>query len=90
MNKLILFIACSSLFLSAYAQEDTVVKSLNEVIVTANRTMQKEAVVPYTVQSVDRKHLNQFNPRTTPEALMGMNGVFVQKTNHGGGSAFVR
>ncbi len=90
MNKLILFIACSSLFLSAYAQEDTVVKSLNEVIVTANRTMQKEAVVPYTVQSVDRKQLNQFNPRTTPEALMGMNGVFVQKTNHGGGSAFVR
>ena len=30
------------------------------------------------------------NPRTTPEALMGMNGVFVQKTNHGGGSPFVR
>ena len=90
MNKLILFIACNCLFLFAYAQEDTVVKSLNEVIVTPNRTIQKEAVVPYTVKSVDRKQLNQFNPRTTPEALMGMNGVFVQKTNHGGGSAFVR
>lgn len=78
------------MFLFAYAQEDTVVKSLNEVIVTANRTMQREAVVPYTVKSVDRTQLNQFSPRTTPEALMGMNGVFVQKTNHGGGSAFVR
>jgi len=77
-------------FLSVSAQEDTVVKSLNEVIVTANRTKQIEALVPYTVKSIERKQLNQFNPRTTPEALTGMNGVFVQKTNHGGGSAFVR
>ncbi|MEL6257245.1 MAG: TonB-dependent receptor, partial [Bacteroidota bacterium] len=31
-----------------------------------------------------------YNPRSLPEALIGTNGVWVQKTNHGGGSPFVR
>ena len=28
--------------------------------------------------------------RTTPESLVGTTGVFIQKTNHGGGSPFIR
>lgn len=73
-----------------HAQTDTTVKSLDEVVVTASRSLQQEAAVPYTTNKIKRKELNQFQPRTTPEALMGTTGVFVQKTNHGGGSAFVR
>lgn len=72
------------------AQKDTVVKQLNEVVVTANRMVQKENLIPYTVKTMSKTDFNQFFPRTTPEALMALNGVFVQKTNHGGGSAFVR
>jgi hemoglobin/transferrin/lactoferrin receptor protein len=81
----LLFIA-----MQLHAQTDTAVKSLDEVVVTANRSMQKEAATPYTTNKIKRKELDKFQPRTTPEALMGTTGVFVQKTNHGGGSAFVR
>jgi hemoglobin/transferrin/lactoferrin receptor protein len=73
-----------------FAQEDTTAKALQEVVVTALRTKQEEQKIPYAVSTIQRKELNQFSPRTTPEALMGLTGVFVQKTNHGGGSAFVR
>jgi len=71
-------------------KEDTTVRSLDEVVLTAQRSKQKNLFVPYSVSTVSTNYLQEFNPRTTPEALMGTNGVFVQKTNHGGGSPFVR
>ena len=74
----------------ANAQTDTTIQSLGEVVITSNRTTQQEAAIPYVVNNISKKQLQQFGARTTPEALMGMNGVFIQKTNHGGGSAFVR
>jgi len=73
-----------------FSQSDTSGKSLDEVVITAQRSKQKELFVPYSVQSVNQQYLKNFNPRTTPEALSGINGVFVQKTNHGGGSPFIR
>lgn len=85
------FIFCFLLFVSCvFAQEDSASKSLHEIIVTASRTKQQENKIPYALNIIHRKELNQFSPRTTPEALIGITGVFVQKTNHGGGSAFVR
>jgi len=75
----------------AKAQKDTtVVMPLQEVVVTSQRNPQESTSIPYSVSSITRKSLDDFSPRTTPEALMNMNGVFVQKTNHGGGSPFVR
>ncbi len=73
-----------------FSQEDTVAKTMDKVVMTAQRSKQKELLVPYAVKSIDQKYFSQMQPRTTPEALAGMNGVFVQKTNHGGGSPFVR
>lgn len=78
------------LLFAVQAQEDTTAKSLSEVVVTAGRTSQQEIKIPYVTNTINRKELNRFQPRTTPEALMGTTGVFVQKTNHGGGSAFIR
>jgi outer membrane receptor protein involved in Fe transport len=34
--------------------------------------------------------MDNWNPRTTPETLKSTNGIFVQETNHGGGSPFIR
>lgn len=75
---------------NVHAQTDTTTKTLEEVIVTASRAGQKEKTISYTVNTIKRNELNRFQPRTTSEALMGVTGVFVQKTNHGGGSAFLR
>lgn len=45
---------------------------------------------PYTATILDSASLMQKMPRSTPESLQGEAGVFVQKTNHGGGSPFIR
>lgn len=73
-----------------FAQEDTTIQSLSEVVVSATRNQQQELQLPYITNTIKRKELNRFQPRTTPEALNGMTGVFIQKTNHGGGAAFIR
>ena len=71
-------------------KKDTAIRSLDEVVVTAQRYQQQSLLVPYSVNTISQQSLAERNSRTTPEALMGVNGVFVQKTNHGGGSPFVR
>ncbi|ULQ52031.1 TonB-dependent receptor plug domain-containing protein [Flavihumibacter fluvii] len=76
----------------AFSQQDSSVvpKSLTEVVVTSQRKETALLQVPYLVEKTNGRTINTYQPRTTPEALVGLNGVFVQKTNHGGGSPFVR
>jgi hemoglobin/transferrin/lactoferrin receptor protein len=74
--------------LSAKAQQDTLV--LDDVIITSQRRAERELYIPYSTQSISKIYIENYQPRTTPEALMGVNGVFIQKTNHGGGSPFLR
>lgn len=61
-----------------------------EVMVSAGRyeTNQFQTNVAGAVLSATQ--LAQNTLRSTPEILMGETGVFVQKTNHGGGSPFIR
>jgi iron complex outermembrane receptor protein/hemoglobin/transferrin/lactoferrin receptor protein len=61
-----------------------------EVIVSANRYEQNEFESNAVTSVVSATQLFQNALRSTPEILMGVIGVFVQKTNHGGGSPFVR
>jgi hemoglobin/transferrin/lactoferrin receptor protein len=77
---------------AAAAQQpaDSIVKPMEEVVITAQRTAHQAVNIPYSVQKLNSSQLNDFMPRSTPEALVRMNGVFVQKTNHGGGSPFLR
>jgi hemoglobin/transferrin/lactoferrin receptor protein len=93
------YLFTASLLLSYYfvvAQQsnietkDTSTLKLDEVVVTAQRQQQKKLLVPFSVNNLNRKELDNCQFRTAPEAMMVVNGVFVQKTNHGGGSPFVR
>jgi hemoglobin/transferrin/lactoferrin receptor protein len=86
---------CATFMLTAaatYSQQkaDSILKPMQEVVVTAQRSAQEIVNIPYSVQKLNNRQLNEFMPRSTPEALARMNGVFVQKTNHGGGSPFLR
>ena len=82
--------------LVSVAQETTTILkdssglNLNEVVLTAQRQPQKKIWVPFSVNTLGRKDIDEFQFRSTPEAMMAMNGLFVQKTNHGGGSPFLR
>ncbi len=62
----------------------------NEIIVTAQRFESQSFDAPQAVSVLSQNHIRQTAPRSTPELLMGTTGVFVQKTNHGGGSPIVR
>jgi outer membrane receptor protein involved in Fe transport len=64
--------------------------NLTGITVTSTRKNTANWSVPYSVSVVNKSQLDAFGFRSTPEALSGTAGVFVQKTNHGGGSPFIR
>jgi outer membrane receptor protein involved in Fe transport len=63
---------------------------IEEVVVTTQRIPVNEQLIPYSISLLDKKEMDHFTKRSTPEMLLNTNGVFVQKTNHGGGSPFIR
>jgi outer membrane receptor protein involved in Fe transport len=80
------WLPCTSL----HAQKDTAIQQLDELVVRAQRTVQQKHRVPFSMEVLQQQTMQEAGARTTPEALSAINGVFVQKTNHGGGSPFVR
>jgi outer membrane receptor protein involved in Fe transport len=65
-------------------------KVTEAVIVVASRAETREATVPWSTTVVDRGVLDERAARTAPEMLQDQSGGWVQKTNHGGGSPFLR
>lgn len=67
------------------------VLNLDEVlIVTDQRQESSDMDHPAAVSLLPIEQIQLQMPRSTPEAMMGMTGVWIQKTNHGGGTPFVR
>ncbi|GHB64891.1 TonB-dependent receptor [Persicitalea jodogahamensis] len=74
----------------AISLQPALIQLNDQVVVTAQRYETRAFDRPEAVTVVTRRDLAQNSLRSTPEALMGQSGVFLQKTNHGGGSPFVR
>ena len=89
MIRCILFLLLLSTGVTAQSI-DTTYTTLDSVIVESRNIKIAEIANPFIVSSIAAKQIQQNGARTTPEALMGVSGVFLQKTNHGGGSAFIR
>ncbi|TDB65083.1 TonB-dependent receptor [Arundinibacter roseus] len=62
----------------------------DQVVVTAQRYETPDFERPEALTVISKRDLSGNSMRSTPEILMGQSGVFLQKTNHGGGSPFVR
>jgi len=62
----------------------------NEVVISANRFNSEVMKTSGATETLGDIEIKQFQLRTLPEALMLNSAVFVQKTNHGGGSPFLR
>ncbi len=76
---------------SPYAGSDTLTSPLlPEIVISANRFNSIAISTPEAVRVLDVKTVEALQLRTAPEALNLTPGVFVQKTNHGGGSPFLR
>ncbi len=62
----------------------------NSVVISAQRYETKEFDRSESIAHLKKAQLNVLSPMSMPEALANVPGVWMQKTNHGGGSAFVR
>jgi outer membrane cobalamin receptor len=65
-------------------------QSLGEVVITDNRYGSLQIKTPEAIRVIDNKSIQNFQLRTAPEVLQITPGVFIQKTNNGGGSPFLR
>lgn len=72
------------------ASDSALLRNLNELVVTAQRSPRPRFSTPEAIETAAEKHIRARQFRSTPEALSATPGVFIQKTNHGGGSPFVR
>lgn len=75
---------------SLFAGDSLAPHSLDEVVITANRFGTFQNKTPEAIEVVHNNTIQRYQLRTAPEALLLSPGVFVQKTNHGGGSPFLR
>ena len=75
---------------SLFPGDSLALHSLDQVVITAGRFETLQNKTSEAIEVVHKKTIQRFQLRTAPEALLLSPGVFVQKTNHGGGSPFVR
>lgn len=61
-----------------------------EITVTAERDPKTSFESPFAIRILTARKISEQWPRTSPEALPEAAGVWLQKTNHGGGSPFLR
>ena len=91
---ILLFAAISQTPVLAQTPNDSTLCDLivvqREVVITAQRHPLYNFALPLVTTVVSKETLQKRPPRTVPEALEGAAGVFLQKTNHGGGSPFLR
>jgi outer membrane receptor protein involved in Fe transport len=63
---------------------------LPDLTVTATRSARSAALLPQAVTVLDRAAIEAANAPSTPDLLRGVVGVYIQHTNLGGGSPFLR
>jgi hemoglobin/transferrin/lactoferrin receptor protein len=64
--------------------------NLEEVVVSANKWEQNRRDLPHDIATISPREIAFRNPQTAADMLGGMNGVFVQKSQMGGGSPVLR
>lgn len=88
-RRLVIFLIAASAAIQVSAQTiDGLV--LNKIVVTASRKEFASFETPDAVSVLSRQELKNNAPRSLADAVAGTTGVWMQKTNHGGGSPIVR
>lgn len=63
---------------------------LDEIVVSANHWEQSKAEIPNKIVSISALETELYNPQTTADLVSASGGVFVQKSQMGGGSPMIR
>ncbi len=70
--------------------QPTTIQLNKSIVITATKNKLVSHKIPEAVSILTEEELQINAPRSIAEALIGVPGVWVQKTNHGGGSPFLR
>lgn len=82
--SLLCFVPCT------YGQRDSTIVLKEEVVVTAQRMNTDRRDVAESVVYQNREEIIRMPLLTSPDATAAIPGVWMQKTNHGGGSPYIR
>jgi hemoglobin/transferrin/lactoferrin receptor protein len=63
---------------------------IDEIVVSASRREQSRLEIPNNIVTISRKDIDFQNPQTAADLLEYKSGVFVQKSQMGGGSPMIR
>lgn len=63
---------------------------LNEVVISASGREQDKSKVPNKIATISAHQINMQNPQTAADLLGTAGGVFIQKSQYGGGSPMIR
>jgi hemoglobin/transferrin/lactoferrin receptor protein len=63
---------------------------LDEIVISANHWEQSKAEIPNKIVSISALETEHYNPQTTADLVSSSGGVFVQKSQMGGGSPMIR
>ena len=63
---------------------------LDEIVVSINRWEQSKNEIPHTIKTIQPEDILHYNPQTTADLLGTKGGVFIQKSQMGGGSPMIR
>jgi hemoglobin/transferrin/lactoferrin receptor protein len=77
-------------FTQTEEKRDSTARELEPVVVSFNKWEQKLNEVPNKIQKVDMRDVRLRNPQTTADLLAQQGGVFIQKSQQGGGSPMIR
>lgn len=63
---------------------------IDEVVISASRWEQTRAEIPFQIQNISSSDILIFQPQTTADMLGSKGGIFIQKSQMGGGSPMIR
>ena len=63
---------------------------LDEVVVSVNRWEQSRTEIPHKIETIQPKEVLRYNPQTAADMFGTQSGVFIQKSQMGGGSPMIR
>ncbi len=90
MKKILLGILLMAAVNIVWAQEDTLRKSIEEVVISANKfEMLKRDVIQH-IDIINKRDLQWMNPMNSADLLSNTGNVLVQKSQGGGGSPIIR
>jgi hemoglobin/transferrin/lactoferrin receptor protein len=93
MRKLFLLLPGILLGSIVHAQkikQDTTIKDLNEIVISANKFPEKKLNIAQRIDVINAKMIGKVNAQNTGDLLISTGNVFVQKSQQGGSSPVIR